>query len=301
MSFLTYLWYKFLAVLIRAFVSRGKSIPSNPDDVWLIQSRDTGRSIKAHVYRSAASTLSPTPVLINFHGSGFVIPAHGSDDQFCRLVSRQTEYTVLDVQYRLAPEHPFPAALNDVEDAVRWVLARPGQFDSTRVVISGFSAGGNLALAASSSIFRQDSQETLYPLRAVLAFYPVVDLSTDPGSKAAPDSSGRPIPATVARIFDRCYIPSSFDTRDPRISPAYADSEGFPDRVLIVTAACDTLAPEAEALAARIDKSGRKVVSQRMAGCVHAWDKQARPGTQQSEARDRAYSLAMETMGNKSK
>jgi acetyl esterase/lipase len=282
-----YIYRKLLAVLIRAVVTRGKRISANPDDVLQIKSRDAGRYLRAHIYRPPTA-LSPSPVLINFHGSGFLLPLHGSDDEFCRQVSQETEYTVLDVQYRLAPEHPFPAALNDVEDAVNWVLQQPDKFDLARVAISGFSAGGNLAIVAASVLFPRGT------FRSALAFYPPLDLYTDPGAKSPPDPAGKPIPAPLSRLFDKCYVPSAYDARDPRISPCYAQPERFPDRVLLVTAAGDSLAGEAEALAAKIDKlPGREVVCQRMQGCNHAWDKSAVPGTIQGNAKEKAYAMAV--------
>ncbi|KAH8426569.1 putative esterase/lipase [Aspergillus melleus] len=281
----SYLWQKLFAVLIRALMRR--RLVASPNDVFQIQSRDAERTIKAHVYRSASAP-TPSPVLLNFHGSGFIIPQHGSDDEFCRQVSRETSYTVLDIQYRLAPENPFPAAVNDVEDVVNWVLQRPGEFDLSRVAISGFSAGGNLALGASATLFPRDT------FRSVLAFYPPLDLYTDPAEKTFPDAEGKPIPPFVARLFDSCYIPSSVDARDPRISPSYAQPERFPDRILVITAGGDNLAGEAEALAAKIEKEpGRHVVCQRMRGCNHGWDKRAAPGTVQGEAKEKAYALAV--------
>lgn len=290
MSFLTYLYYKVLAILIRALASRGRRPIPSPDDVVHIPSRDASRKIKAHVYQSA-STLNPCPILINFHGSGFLIPMHGSDDEFCRQVSRETGYTVLDVQYRLAPEHPFPAALHDAEDAVTWVLQRPEKFDLSWVAISGFSAGGNLALALSSNIFPRGT------FRSLLAFYPPVDLYTEPGSKTPPDPAGKPLPAVLARVFDRCYIPASYDARDPRISPYYAQPDRFPDRILMVTAACDSLAGEAEALAAKINREpGKEVMSHRMQGCNHGFDKSAPEGSIPADAKDKAYTMAVATL-----
>ncbi|KAG2413928.1 hypothetical protein HFD88_003119 [Aspergillus terreus] len=287
MFFLTYFYYKILAVILRALIVRGQRLSAKPDSVQQIPSRETGRTITVNVYRSA-SKRSPSPVLLNFHGSGFLIPLHGSDDEFCRRISRETDYTVLDIQYRLAPENPFPAAVYDAEDAVNWVLQHPEDFDLSHVSISGFSAGGNLALGASSCLFPRDT------FRSVLAFYPVVDLVTEPGMKTAPDPTITPLPATVSRFFNRCYIPSGYDARDPRLSPYYTAPDRFPDRVLMVTAAGDTLAPEAEELAAKISREpGREVVSQRMQGCGHAWDKNTRAGSIAADAKDKAYSMAV--------
>lgn len=289
MSWFSYLYCKLVAVLIRALIwlrSQNRTVVP-PDQVYRIPSREAGRTIKAHVYRpSSAPKLSP--VLINFHGSGFVLPLHGSDGPFCRQVSQETNYMVLDVQYRLAPEHPFPAALHDVEDVVNWVLNQPTEFDLSRVDLSGFSAGANLSLAASSNLFPRET------FHSVLAFYPPLDLYTDPNAKVSPDPTGKPIHPVIARLFDKCYIPSGMDARDPRISPYYGEPDRFPNRVLMVTAAGDNLAGEAEKLATRIGQfPGREVVCQRMQGCNHAWDKNAREGTVQGDATEKAYAMAV--------
>lgn len=290
MSILTYYYYKCLAVLLRTLMRLVNRISAHPDEVRHIPSRDAGRTIKVHVYR-ASNAPSPSPVLINFHGSGFLLPFHGSDDEYCRRVSRETKYTVLDVPYRLAPENPFPAALNDVEDAVNYALGRADEFDLTHLSISGFSAGGNLAIAASATLFPPET------FRSLIAFYPALDLSTDAASKVAPDPSGRVIPVPVARLFNRCYVPPNFDKRDPRISPAFAQLDRVPHRVLMITAEGDSLAAEAEEFAEKLEKQkGWHVVSQRMAGCNHAWDKRTRAGTPQEQAKQRAYSLAVELL-----
>lgn len=266
-------------------------VSAAPDEVRHIRSRDAGpRTIKVHVYRTPSAP-RPSPVLLNFHGSGFMLPFHGSDDAFCRRVSRETKYTVLDIPYRLAPENPFPAALNDIEDAINDVLARPDEFDLTHLSLSGFSAGGNLALAAASTLFSPDT------FRSLLAFYPALDLYTDAASKVAPDPHGRVIPIPVARFFNRCYVPSTFDKRDPRISPGFAQLDRFPRRVLMITAEGDSLALEAEELAHKLEQlPGSHVVCQRMEGCSHGWDKQARAGTRQHQAKDRAYGLAVDML-----
>jgi acetyl esterase/lipase len=289
MGLLTYLRLKLLAVCIRLITRLRQGAPqAHPDRVLYIKSRNSRRKIKIHVYQPSAPVRKRSPVLINLHSSGFIIPLHGSDDKFCRHASHQAGYTVLDVQYRLSPENRFPAALNDVEDVVKWVLDQPDEFDHNRLAISGFSAGGTLALVAASIIFPGDT------FRSVLAFYPPTDLATDPSLKKAPDSSGKPIPAFLARLFNQCYIPSTVDPKDPRVSPSFASVDGYPKNVYIVTAARDTLALEAEALAARI--VGRNVVRKRMEKCDHGWDKHEEMNTVQEEAKDKAYSMAVEIL-----
>lgn len=96
---------------------------------------------------------------------------------FCARVARETGHRVLDVQYRLAPEYPFPAALEDVEDAVNWVIKKAQDFDLSRFAISGFSAGGNLALATASGMFKKDT------FNSVLTFYPSTNKFLDAGSR----------------------------------------------------------------------------------------------------------------------
>lgn len=290
---LRYLRLKFIVSLLR-FLARPRLTPK-PDDILQIPSRDSHRTIKAHVYRPRSSEGSgPSPVLLNFHGSGFVLRLHGSDDLFCRRIAQQTNYTVLDVQYRLAPEHPFPAAPNDVEDAVKYVLSQPSTYDATHVCMSGFSAGGNLALGvAGSPAFPKDT------FRSVHAIYPVTDLSMDPYSKIAPDPSGPDnIPGALAKIFDESYVGNS-DVKNPSLSPTFADVTRFPKNVLIVTCAFDKLALEAEKLADRIEQGGdvgRYLVRKRVPGVGHAWDKTTKPGSDGEEKRDEIYALVVEVL-----
>lgn len=292
MSFLRYIWLKVCALFVRILVRLqvGSAHPKPTDVVYVQPSRGPGqRSIKVHIYRPANTPVAPsTPVLINFHGSGFIIPMHGTDDLFCRRVAEEARYTVLDVQYRLAPENPWPAANHDVEDIVNWVLARPEQFDLTKVAISGFSAGANMACVAAAVTFPPGTFSSL------VAFYPPIDLSLAPSKKQAPDTSGKPLPAWMANIFNECYLPETQDRKDPSVSPLFAPVKNYPRNVLIVTAARDNLCLEGESLASKIQEvHGHHVVQYRAEQCDHAWDKDAQPGSVQEAARDHAYALAI--------
>jgi acetyl esterase/lipase len=271
-------------------IVRGLPKPS-PDEVLFIPSRDVRRTIRVHAYRPSSSSHKPGPVLVNLHGSGFVLPLHGDDDEFCRLVSSRTQYTVLDVKYRLAPEHPFPAALNDTEDVLRWILSKPEDFNRDRLAISGFSAGANLALAVTSVVFPKDT------CRSLIAFYPPCDISIEPELKKEPDSGGKPLPPFIARLFNQSYIPEGEDPKNPRISPRYAPVDRFPKNLLMISCGFDNLALEAEALAADIERStGHHVIRQRAEKCDHAWDKFAKEGTAQAKAKKDSYDLALEML-----
>lgn len=257
-----------------------------------IPSRDQHRTIKIHVYKPVeqkdASDSTPVPVLINLCGTGFTIPFHGVDDDFCRRVAKATGHEVLDVDYRLAPEYPFPAAVNDVEDTVQYVLSHPKKYQISQISISGFSSGGTLALSACTTLPRRTFQ-------SLIAFYPATDLFLDSSLREAPAIGEKKRSPFWTRVFRESYI-RDMDPRDPRISPAFADSSNFPANMLFVTGELDVSAIEAEQLAAKAkqdaNKGDREVILRRMKGCGHAFDKKTK-GELFLSARDEAYELAI--------
>jgi acetyl esterase/lipase len=275
-------------------LTRATPVASNAHSTLNIPSRDAGRTITANLYtKDNKSPSTPQPTLINFHGSGMIFPAFSSDDAFCNHISQESNHAVIDVKYRLSPENPFPAAINDAEDTIRWVLSQPEIYDPARLSISGFSAGGNLAIVTAAVLMPK------HTFHSVLTFYPGVDLASDPAGKIAPDPTGKLIPPCIARFFHRCYIPVGVDARDPRISPLFADLSGFEARLLVVTAARDNMAPEAEEFVSSVRKqTGRvdDVVLHRMEYCGHGWDKDPNVGAVQEEAKWRAYSMAIDML-----
>lgn len=264
----------------------------NPDGVLRIPSHDKSRTINVHLYNpptEGAETRRPHPVLLNFYGSGFALPLFGADDGFCKLIASVTGFVVLDVEYRLGPEHPFPAAINDVEDAVKYVLNRPREYKTSQISVSGFSSGGTLALIA-PQLFPKGT------FQSVIAFYPATDVSRDPSLRKAPVGRGRG--AFWTRIFREGYI-GAMDPRDPRISPAFADTSNYPGDMLVVTAELDTSAIEAEEFAEKArregESSGRNVVIRRMKGCGHGFDKK-NSDKALVRARGEAYGLVIEML-----
>jgi acetyl esterase/lipase len=295
---LQYLRLKVLISLIRLTVRLlTPRVRAEPDATLQIPSRDAGRTIKAHVYnhrdngKPKSSGESTSPVLINFFGSGFAIPSFfGTDDSFCRKVAQRTGHVVLDVPYRLGPEHPFPAAIHDVEDVVRYVLSQPGKYDLSRISVSGFSSGGTLALVA-PTLFPTDT------FRNVVAFYPSVSLVKDPAERKAPveapKGTGGRSPLFWTRLFREAYL-RDMDPMDPRISPLFADTAKYPRDVLIMTAEYDVSALEAEEFAEKLQRtaSGRNILLKRMRGCGHNFDKSKK----NAEARDEAYNLVIDML-----
>jgi acetyl esterase/lipase len=216
---------------------------------------------------------------------------HGSDIEYVRRVVEETDYTVLDATYNLAPEHPYPAAIHDAEDVIKWVLARPQEFDVSRGSIPASSAGGTLALISSGELFLKSI------FRHLIVIYPPTDFSKDPKDEGAPDTSGKPLPDWMASFFANCYLPAGIDGKQPTVCPAFSRLENVPDNVTITTCACDNLCMEGEAVAQRIsDMPGKHCSQLRMEKCNHAWDKSTKRGTEQEEAKRVAYDLAIETL-----
>ncbi|KAJ5863859.1 uncharacterized protein N7529_005775 [Penicillium soppii] len=297
----SYAYHKSLASFLRLLVKPRLHLNPKPDEVAFVPSRDNGRKIKTHIYKP--STTGPSPVVINFCGSGFVLSTFGNDDEYCRYIADKAAYTVIDVQYRLAPEHPFPAAFYDAEDVVTWVRSQPERFDMSLVSLSGFSAGANIALGISSSseLFPAGEKNVF---DAVISFYGPMDMSIPTPEKPQADRSNwimRDIFPAFSHLCHKCLGLGGADPKDPRMSPILADPKNFPDNVLIVTAAQDPFAIEAEKLSETLNNTeGKSSVCHRMENCAHGWDKEAIQGTSQCEAKIEAYDLAVEMLKRRS-
>lgn len=322
---LTYLRLKFFVLLLRlssklqagSLVARDRLLtqrryPTVQPQRLSIPSREHGRCIAADLYlpppplpsNSSSSTTTTTeakprlfPVLVNYHGSGFVIDFLGSNVLLCTQLASELGIAVLDADYRKAPEHPFPAALHDVEDLLRWLGGRPTlslsssssffqysieegaavSLDPSRVVLSGYSAGGTLALIASSTTLQQnknsdkESNQLMVgagvggddgvKVRGVVGIYPLLDLSTSP---AARDGKGWSPSAILLNLFIDCYLPNKQDRFKASVSPSARaiQEEGaldrFPDVVGIVTCEKDILASEGRHLVKVLRQGARE-------------------------------------------
>lgn len=290
----SYVRIRLLVILLRT-IWRPPVPSSTANRVVTVPSRDRGRSIKTFLY-SPASDGQPShqarPVLINMHGGGFILGHAGADESFCRQIADEAGYFVFDVEYRLAPWNPFPAALNDVADVVEWIQKQTStEFDHTKISLSGFSAGGNLALAASSIL-------PTGTIKSVVAFYPPCDLSLGQRSRPPPDPVGKGIPRFVSQLFDDSYCPPGVNRSDPRISPLHIDPINLPNHILLFTCARDNLALAAEELARKIiDTKGKHCEYKRMEQCEHAWNlRPMESGSVQEKAKDEAYALSVKAL-----
>ncbi|KAJ4305331.1 hypothetical protein N0V90_000862 [Kalmusia sp. IMI 367209] len=259
-----------------------------------IPSRDKSRKIKAHFYTPPSepkSSKSPRPVLVNTHGSGFTIPFHGSDAAFCARVAKEVGAYVIDTDYRKAPEDPFPAALEDVKDVLDWVATQPERFDASHVAVSGASAGGNLALIASSTLRKSLKVD----IKAVVASYPVADLSLRAEDRVIPNPV-QPLPPPVLDLFYSGYVPDEAMRKDPLVSPIYARTEDYPSTMVVIACEGDTLSGEAKRLVEKVDDGSRKVVKCYLEGMNHGYDVGAQRGTKKWYSREKAHALAIEAL-----
>lgn len=247
-----------------------------------IPSRDAGRFINADLY-CPMSTDRPKPVLINWHGSGFILPLHGINRVFCAQVAQQAGIYVLDADYRKSPETPFPGALQDAEDVVKWTVNQNDRFDGSRLGVSGFSAGASIALALAVSLRR--SQEI--SISAAVVLYPFVDMSIAPEAKSVKEPI-RPPPPYIAHIFNDSYVFDKAKRKDPLVSPGLADADSFPATVGILTCSGDILEPEGVALANKLENAGKKIHLTMLEGVGHAFDTGAVEGTLEWQKREEA-------------
>lgn len=225
-----------------------------------------GGSVGARLYRPEGPEVG---LLVYFHGGGWVCGGLDDFDGLVRGLVHQSQCAVLSVDYRLAPEHPFPAGLNDAVDALIWVEANCGRLLGAAVPLSvgGDSAGGNLAISAAHSV--RDRVD----LAAQVLFYPVTDCAMDSPSY---QDFGTGLPLTRADMawFFRHYA-DPVRWADPEISPLRRPTLTGTPPTWIVTAEYDVLRDEAEAYAARLSGEGTPVEFQRATGMTHGFARMA--------------------------
>ena len=205
------------------------------------------------------------PVVVYFHGGGFVIADLDVYDGGPRGVSRMADVIVVSIHYRQAPENKFPAAHDDATAAWKWVLANAQTFggDPRRVAVMGESAGGNLAINVSIAARDQGLQA---PVHQVLV-YPLVgnDLNTP---SYVENEHARPLSKAIMKWFVENTFASESETADPRVNVVEADLIGLPDTTVIL-AEIDPLRSEGELLAERLEQAGSHVRHKTFNGSTH--------------------------------
>jgi acetyl esterase len=209
-----------------------------------------------------------SPLLVYYHGGGWVFGDLDMFDRPCRLICRGAGIHVLSVDYRLAPEHPAPAGLEDAYAAFRWALQHGGELGAEpgRIAVGGDSAGGNFAAVVS----QRGRDEGTPPALQVL-LYPITDMTARTRSRRL-FGDGLLLTEDDMEWFNRQYIGGSeLEPSDPRISPLLAtDLSGLP-RALVITGGFDPLRDEGEAYATAMRDAGVVVDLRRMDTLIHAF------------------------------
>ena len=226
-----------------------------------------GAALRARHYAPSEAG-GPHPLLVFFHGGGFTFGDLDTHDGICRMLCRHGGTHVLAVDYRLAPEHPFPAAVEDAFTAVRFAVHNAERLgaDSRRVGVAGDSAGGNLA-----AVVAQRARDEGLALALQLLMYPATDST---GRRRSRELFGAGFVLTDAELdwFEANYVGAGGgNARDPRISPLLAEDLSGLAPALVITAAFDPLRDEAEDYARALQRAGTPAVLRRFPGVTHSF------------------------------
>jgi acetyl esterase len=224
--------------------------------------------LPARFYVPAGLPQAPAPLVLYFHGGGWVIGDLDTHDGVCRFLAAAAGVTVLSVDYRLAPEHPFPAAVEDAWAGFTWAVANAAEIgvDPRRIAVAGDSAGGNLAAVV--SLLARAGGGQLPAMQ--LLIYPPTDSAGDLPSRQL-FCEGFLLTKNDMDTFERLYLPPGTDATDPRVSILLApDLSGLPP-AYVATAGFDPLRDEGEAYALRMREAGVQVALRRHSSLIHSF------------------------------
>lgn len=245
-----------------------------------------GRDIRMRLYDARADRAAG-PVVVFFHGGGFIVGSIETHAALAAEMARRLDLPVISAEYRLAPEHPWPAAPDDAEAAARWIAENGAAFgrEFTGLVLSGDSAGGNLTLV--TSIALRDKPAAL-PVVLQLPIYPAADMTkTYPSEEKFSSGFGLDISNDDEDFY-------AADPHSVRVSPLLADLAGLPPTVL-VTASLDPLRDQGRAYAAKLVASGVATTYYEARGMIHGFAtfREAIPSAQEETTAFLALARAM--------
>ena len=220
------------------------------------------------VYRPAGTAGTTLPVVLFMHGGGWVLGSLDSHDHVCRHLAHGAGCAVVSVDYRLAPEHPFPAAVDDVMAVYRWLAQQGGALaiDTGRIALCGDSAGGNLAAVA--SLLAPDQGLPMPRLQVLL--YPACDLA-DQSDSYLRNGTGYILPRAAMAFFVNSYIPDQARRHDWRASPLRSAELPRSPATIIYTAEYDILRDEGYAFAEALRKAHVQVELREVRGHMHGF------------------------------
>jgi acetyl esterase len=246
-----------------------------------------GGDIPVRIYRPDNSR-EPKPVLVWFHGGGWVIGTLDGADFGCRIMTNASGCVVVSVDYRLAPEHKFPTAADDCYAVTKWVADNAAELnvDASRLAVGGDSAGGNLAAVV--ALMARDSGGPEIKFQALI--YPVTDFSF--GTKSYADNANGYLLTKDSMVwFWNHYLSNEGDGGSFKASPIRAsDLSGLPPAI-VITAEFDPLRDEGEAYAERLKNAGVAVEAKRYDGEIHGFF--ANPGIEEGQEAARTVSSAI--------
>ncbi|HEX4219022.1 MAG TPA: alpha/beta hydrolase [Acidimicrobiales bacterium] len=236
------------------------------EQVAEVQNLRLGSGVAVRVYRPFGS--GPFPMFVYCHGGGWVVGNLEMHDELCRRIANRAAVVVVSVDYRLAPEHPFPLGLDDCLEAVTWASEHAGALHgrSDSIAVGGTSAGGNLAAAL--ALRCRDSGGPQLSLQVLM--YPVLDSRM--GTRSYQEFAHGPVlDARQMGWYWQQYVPHEGDRSNPLASPSHAsDLSGLPAAVIVIPA-CDPLRDEAEDYASRLGAAAVSVRLLRYPGQVHSF------------------------------
>ena len=244
-----------------------RRLTSPPEAVAVVENMrmsNTSAQIPARVYIPREGEV--LPVLVFFHGGGWVLGDLDSVDSLCRSLANAADCAVVSVDYRLAPEHKFPAAVEDAYSATKWTANSATNFsgDPRRIAVGGDSAGGNLAAAV--SLMARDKHGP--PIVFQLLIYPATNHAFDTTSYSD-NAEGYWLSKDDMRWFWNHYLRDEEDGRNPYASPSRAADLSSLPPAFVITAEFDPLRDEGEAYAARLRERGVPVKVARYDGMIH--------------------------------
>lgn len=253
----------------RVMVERRALIKAVPEPVAKVENRTIpgpAGEIPLRIYMPEGS--GPFPVLVYFHGGGWVLGDLESHDGVCRVLANAARCVVASVDYRLAPEHKYPAAAEDCYAATQWVAANAASIggDPERIAVGGDSAGGNLAAVV--ALMARDKGGPR--LRHQLLVYPVTDFSFDTPSYGQ-NAQGYSLGKADMEWFWRQYLPDEAAGREPYASPLRATDLSHLPPALVITAEYDPLRDEGEHYAERLRQAGVPTDLRRYDGMIHGF------------------------------
>ena len=253
----------------RAAIAMMMALGGQPEERAATEDRTVpgpGGPVPVRIYRPKGD--GPHPAVVYFHGGGFVIGSVETHDGVCHQLATRVPAVVVSVEYRLAPEHRFPAAVEDCFAAAKWVSAHAAELgaDAGRLAVAGDSAGGNLSAVV--SMRARDAGGP--PIAFQLLVYPATDLTRSSASHTE-NGEGYLLTSALMEWFTAHYMGTGGDLRHRDASPLFVEDLSELPPAVVITAEFDPLRDEGESYASRLRQAGVEARASRYDGMIHGF------------------------------